>query len=151
MCWDWHFDVNLPLCNMKSILEFNWLPYQSFVDAERTHLIKKELTFCIAWADSDLWRQLKSSNNIGNVGNNDRWNVVHYSTIEKGIEAMFKVLEGTYLNHKQSVWSLSPGGWWDAPFYATSAENWNNNVLNCLNVIVWPEVNENWIFRINPS
>lgn len=120
----------------------------TFERFEEKHWIKKELPFCIAWADSDFWRQLKSKNNIWNVWNNDRWDTVAYETIDDGIEAIFKTLNWTYLKHKQSVWSLSPGGWWDPSYYATSPENWNNNVLNCLNTILDTKINEDWNFRI---
>jgi len=132
----------------EQVLQAHNLPTQPFIENEKKHWIKKELTVCIAWADSSLWKQLKSRNNIGNVGNNDRGQVVHYATIEWGIEAIYKVLNNRYLWHKQSVWSLSPWGGGNAPFYATSPENWNNNVLNCLNTILDSSINESFNFRI---
>lgn len=123
------------------------MPVAPFLEYEQTYKIKKEAIVCIAWADSGLGKKLKSKNNIWNVGNNDRGNVVHFATIEKGIEAMFRVLNNRYLGHKQSIGSLSPGGGGNAPFYATSPENWNNNVLNCLNILLDENIDENWIFR----
>ena len=132
----------------EEVLESHWLPKQHFIDFEEKYKIKKEAVVCIAWADSWLGKMLKSKNNIGNVGNNDRGDVVHFATIEKGIEAMFRVLNNKYLGHKQSIGSLSPWGGGTRPFYATSVENWNINVLNCLNTILDPTINENWNFRI---
>ena len=138
-------------CTYDSVLKSFWLPIEPFIEYEKTYKIKKEAIICIAWADSHLGKKLKSTNNIGNVGNNDRGNVVHFATIEKGIEAMFKVLNNKYLGHKQSIGSLSPWGGGTRPFYATSTENWNNNVLNCLNTIMDKSINENWNFRILPN
>jgi len=131
----------------EEVLESHWLPKQHFIDFEQKYKIKKEAIVCIAWADSGLWKMLKSKNNIGNVGNNDRGDVIHFATIEKGIEAMFKVLNNKYLGHKQSIGSLSPWGGGTRPFYATSQENWNINVLNCLNTILDSSIDESWNFR----
>jgi thermostable 8-oxoguanine DNA glycosylase len=52
---------------MKDILEYNNIPYEPFVEFEEKYKIDKHLPFCIAWADSDMGRMLKSTNNIGNV------------------------------------------------------------------------------------
>lgn len=135
-------------CTFTWVLNRYWIPTQPFIDNETKYWVKKELAVCIAWADSHLGRALKSTNNIWNVGNNDRWQVVHYKTIEAWIEAIYRVLTNKYLWHKQSVWSLSVWGGWSQPRYATSLENWNNNVLNCLNTILDPTINKSRNFRL---
>lgn len=38
----------------------------------RIHKVYPEVILCIAYADSSLGRHLKTTNNFGNVGNNDR-------------------------------------------------------------------------------
>lgn len=117
--------------------------------------IKTEVLVAIAWADSHLWYATKSKNNVGNVGNNDRWDTVEYPTLEAGIRAMGSyALNGTYLSHKRTIWELSC--WWYYsqwlecihPVYATSAENWNINVLNLLSAIYWETVWEDFEFRM---
>lgn len=135
-------------CTFTWVLQRYWLPTQPFVDNETKYWVKKELAVCIAWADSHLGRALKSTNNIWNVGNNDRWQVVHYETIGAWIEAMYRVLTNKYLWHKRSIWSLSVWGGGSKPYYATSPENWNNNVLNCLNTILDPSITEERVFRV---
>lgn len=135
-------------CTFTWVLQRYWLPTQPFIDNEIKYWVKKELAVCIAWADSHLGRALKSTNNIWNVGNNDRWQVVHYKTIGAWIEAMYRVLNNKYLWHKRSVWSLSVWGGGSKPYYATSPENWNNNVLNCLNTILGPSITEERVFRV---
>ena len=124
------------------------IPVEYWYEAEKKHKIKKEVALCIAWADSWLWRYLKTKNNIWNVWNNDRWDKVSYATLYQWVEAIFKTLNNKYLWHKQSIGSLSPWGWWDKPHYATSPDNWNNNLLNCLSVIHWIPINENYLFRL---
>jgi hypothetical protein len=116
------------------------------------------LAISIAKADSSLGNQLKSTNNFGNVWNNDRWDVVHYATKQDGIEAIFRVLNNKYLWNIYTVWYLSCWGkiklWIENCFqnnekvYATSKENWNNNVINTLrNIYKDSSIDENYNFR----
>lgn len=116
--------------------------------------IKTEVLVAIAWADSHLWYATKSKFNIGNVGNNDRWDTVEFPTLEAGIRAMGSyALNGKYLSHKTTVGDLSCWGYYardmecQYPVYATSAENWNVNVLNLLTAIYGEQVDEWFIFR----
>lgn len=113
------------------------------------HGIKPPVLVCIAKADSSLGRELKSSHNYWNVGNNDRGDVVHFGSSIAGIDAMGRVLNNKYLGHKQSIGSLSVWGGGDAPYYATSPENWNNNVINCLRAIYNDyTLDEDFMFRL---
>jgi len=112
------------------------------------HWIRAEVLVCIAKADSSLGRELKTTNNFGNVWNNDRWDRVHFDTAIQWINAIGRVLNNKYLGHKQSIGSLSVWGGGNAPFYATSPENWNNNVLNCLSQIHNKQITEDFMIRI---
>ena len=107
-----------------------WIWFDSNIDPT--------VMLCIAWADSHLWYALKSKNNFGNVGNNDRWDTISYSTPEQGIKAIARVLNNKYLREKQTIWDLSFA--WNCRInctkaYATSKDNRQNNVLNCLSHI----------------
>jgi len=118
------------------------------------------LPICIAWADSHLGKALKSTNNIGNVGNNDRWQVVHYDSMDKGIEAIFRVLNNKYLGWNKQLWELSGEGRQrmsmtgceNAPApkkcYATSKGVWSTNVSNCLSVLHNKDITESYFFRL---
>lgn len=101
---------------------------------------------CIAWADTHLGYATKTKNNIWNVGNTDSGRTRTPTTLEQWIEAIFYTLNNQYLIEKQTIGDLSYAG--DCKIrcdkvYATSTENWNNNVLNCLSLIhkeqIWPE------------
>ena len=107
----------------------------------RLHDIKTEVLVCISFADSSIGKYLKSKNNLGNVGNNDRWDTVDYASLLKGMNAIGEVLNGRYLwqytEVRQLAWSANPS--W--PNYATELTNWyrsNNritNILNCLSLV----------------
>lgn len=130
------------------ISEAHWIAFDYWHEAEATYKIKKEVALCIARADSGLGKYLKTKNNIGNVGNNDRWDKVAFASMQDWVNAIFKVLNNKYLSHKQSIWSLSPWGWWTAPFYATSKENWSVNVRNCLSIIHWQPIGNDYKIRL---
>lgn len=112
--------------------------------------IKTEVIVCIARADSHIWYALKGKNNVGNVWNNDRWDVVNYATLDDGIRAIARTLNNRYLWNKKTIWDLS-GAWYCTTdcgkLYATSKENWNNNVLNCLSFIHQKQINPDFLFR----
>lgn len=113
------------------------------------HGVNVYMLICVAKADTLLGTATKSSFNIGNVGNNDRGNVVHFKDIGAGIDAIGRVLNNKYLSHKQSIGSLTPFGGGSAPFYATSPTgNWYNNVRNCLAEIYDDAtIGPDWKFR----
>ena len=123
--------------------------WEIFKKVGKRYGIKPEFLVCVAKADSSLGKNLKTDNNIGNVGNNDRGNRVHLPDIGSGIDHIGLTLTNKYLAYKQSIGSLTPVGGGTSPFYSTSQEgNWYNNVRNCLAEITNnPTVNADWAFR----
>lgn len=104
----------------------------------------------IAFADTHLWYALKSTNNIWNVGNNDRGSVVEYDSIESWIIAIAYTLNNKYLGNKQTIGDLSFA--WSCQIdctkvYATSNQNWELNVLNTLSNIYRYNINPDFKFR----
>lgn len=137
-----------------SILRSYWHDPKLWNGIAKEQWIKTEVLVAIARADSHLWYATKSKNNVGNVGNNDRWDTVEFKTLEDGIRAMgSRALNGKYLSHKNTIGSLSCWGYYsqwlecEYPVYATSAENWNNNVLNLLSAIYGYDIKEDFDFR----
>ena len=124
------------------------IPIEYWYDSEKKWKVKKEVALCIAWADSWLGKYLKTKNNIGNVGNNDRGDKVNISTLEKWVDIIFQTLNNRYLSHKQSIGSLSIGWWGSKPYYATSDDNWDKNTRNCLGVIHWVAITEDFKIRL---
>jgi len=124
--------------------------------------VSPELLVCIAQADSSLGNALKSQNNIGNVGNNDRGDVIHFETLETAVNHIGLTLNNDLMGGIEKVGHLSQGGrniigsqysCSDAPApykcYASSEYNWNNNVVGCMNEILKVDVDENFKFRTN--
>ena len=149
-------DRTIELLNKYTITRDTYTIWEEF---ENIYWIKKELAIAIAKADSSLWDEMKSINNIGNVGNNDRWDVVSFKTKRDWIEAIFVALNNKYLNTLYTVGYLSEWGrrvvWGmsckvSGEFcYATSEENWNINVINTLRLIYNdPTIDESFEFRI---
>lgn len=130
----------------RVFLRLYWQDYNTWRKYAQKHYIKTEVAMCIAWADTHLWYATKTKNNIGNVGNTDSGRTRTPTTLEQWIEAIFSTLNWKYLWDKQTIWDLSYA--WSCKIdcdkvYATSPENRQNNVLNCLSLIykeqIWPE------------
>lgn len=127
-------------------LKLYWQDYNVWRKYAQKHYIRTEVAMCIAWADTHLWYATKTKNNLWNVGNTDSGRTRTPDTLEQWIEAIFHTLNNQYLWEKQTIWDLSYA--WDCNIdcdkvYATSNENRQNNVLNCLSLIhkkqIWPE------------
>lgn len=119
------------------------------------------LPLCISWADSSLGKALKSTNNVGNVSNNDRWDVKHYDTLEAWIEAIFwHLAHWKYMSWHEIIGTLS-GEWrkrlwlpwcneekdYRKKCYATSLVVHSTNTTNCMSVIHNKVIDENYEFR----
>jgi hypothetical protein len=147
---------------MKSLLQIFWIwnTYESWIKYWNERQIKPEVAVCIAFADTSLWSQTKTANNIWNVWNTDSWKVKYFNSIDWGIGAIFQTLNNKYFKGYNTIWILSQWGrtvtqdkwcWEKGEFcYATSQDNRNNNVLNCIQLLYWhenTEINETFNFR----
>jgi len=120
-----------------------------FVEARNKYGVKEEVLACIAWSETTLGNANKSTSNIMNYGNNDRWNTRDYTgVLENVLATAHGIAQGKYMWGNQILWEMSWGGraelWLPscaeakAPnkCYATSMENWHRNMLNCITFIV---------------
>lgn len=146
---------------MKELL--NKYPYTKWtywiwIQYSKQYNINPAVAIAIAKADSSLGNNLKTTNNIGNVGNSDNGNTITFTTKNKWIEAIYIALTNQYLWKIYTVWYLSEWGrriLWAASCndsgeycYATSEENWNINVINTLRLIYNdPSIDENFNIR----
>jgi hypothetical protein len=115
--------------------------------------IDKDVVICIAFAESTLGRYLSTSNNIGNVGNNDRGDRVAINGVLAGARAIPLTLNNGYLGKYHTIKQLSRYGNKDGKIYASSPINWQTNVLKCLSQIKGYYIPEDFPFRIgvNPN
>ena len=133
---------------MHSLLQAYWHDnYQVWETVARIYRVYPEALICIAYADSSLGRFLKTENNLGNVGNNDRWDRVAYSTIEAGINAIGKTLNNRNLSYIYTINYLSRYGNKTGMVYATSPENQFINMANCLGMIHNKKIDDKRNFR----
>ncbi len=113
--------------------------------------IDRDMVICIAFAESTLGNYLSTSNNIGNVGNNDRGDRVAYGTPYEGARLIPLTLNNGYLGDYHTINQLSRYGNADGKIYASSPINWQTNVLKCLSKIKWYTVPEDFPFRTGPN
>ena len=113
--------------------------------------IDKDVVICIAFAESTLGRYLSTSNNIGNVGNNDRGDRVAINSVLAGARAIPLTLNNGYLGNYHTINQLSRYGNKDGKIYASSPINWQTNVLKCLSQIKGYYIPEDFPFRVGPN
>ena len=113
--------------------------------------IDRDVVICIALAESTLWQYLTTTNNIGNVWNNDRWDRVGYSTPYAGARLIATTLNNQHLWNYHTINQLSRYWNSDWKIYASSPINWQTNVMKCLSKIKWYTVPEDFPFRVWPN
>lgn len=136
---------------MQQLLTHYWRDadelYPAIKTIARIHKVYPEVIICIAYADSSLGKHLKTKNNVGNVGNNDRWDRQDYDNIEQWFNAIGKVLNNKYLSYIYTVDYLSRYKNQTGSIYASSPDNRHNNVTNCLGMIYNKQISDNFAFR----
>lgn len=113
--------------------------------------IDKDMVICIAFAESTLGHYLSTAGNIGNVGNNDRWDRVWFSSAYVGARAIPLTLNNGYLWAYHTINQLSRYGNKEGKIYASSPINRQTNVLKCLSQIKGYYIPEDFPFRIGPN
>ncbi len=113
--------------------------------------IDRDVAICIAFAESTLGNYLSTSNNIGNVGNNDRGDRISFSSALMGAREIANTLNNRHLGHYHTIRQLSRFGNKDGKIYASSSINWQTNVTKCLSQIKGFYVPEDYPFRTGPN
>jgi len=113
--------------------------------------IDPDVAICIWYAESGLWNNTTTKNNIWNVWNNDRWDRVGISTPENGIKSIYYTLNNKYLSKYYTIYRLSRYGNKDTHIYSSSTYNWYKNVVKCLSAIKAHPIDEYYPFRIIPK
>lgn len=115
--------------------------------------IDRDMVICIGFAESSLGKFLSTSNNIGNVGNNDRGDRIAYNNPFNWARLIALTLNNQYLGDYHTIKQLSRYGNEDGKIYASSPINWQSNVQKCLSKIKGFYVPEDYPFRtgVNPN
>ena len=120
-------------------------------DASEGTNIDVDVGICIAFAESTLGRHLSTDNNIGNVGNNDRWDRVAYQSPMAGAKLIYNTLNNRWLWQYHILLDYNGYGNPDGKNYATSKYNWQNNVTKCLTMIKGYYIPDEYPVRIAPN
>jgi hypothetical protein len=135
----------------------NW---QMWIDESLDGNIDPSFVICIWLAESTLWNNLSTAFNVWNVWNNDRWDRVAYKNAEEWIYAIVQTLNNRFLGNYSYLAQLSwwwrkevwLSGCWESPTeycYASSMDNWHNNMKRCLSHLKWVYVDDYYKFRFN--
>ena len=117
---------------------------QLLVTLGHTYKLDPDFIVGICLAESSLGKNLSTTNNFGNVGNNDRGHRQGYETPEQGLEAIYRVLNNKYLGNKATVGEMSGLG---KGYIYASGWNWERNVLRTMTELKGQPVNKDYNFR----
>jgi hypothetical protein len=127
-----------------------WYDESVFIEARNRYWVREEVLACIGRSETTLWLANKSTGNIMNYGNNDRWDTRDYAhVLDNVMAAAHWIADWKYMWGNTILWEMSQ--WWrialwlpwcsesSAPnkCYATSEENWRRNMHNCLTFMYW--------------
>lgn len=127
----------------NSIFSDPWL----WLEAAKGTWIDPIFGICIGAAETS-YRNFKSGNNIGNVGNNDRGDTVIYDSPTAWVRAIYQTLGNKYLGEYTMMNQLSRFGNDDGSIYASDPINRQKNIMRCLSMIYEVNVPEDYFFRI---
>lgn len=145
----------------SKLLQYWWDNYDERDRLARKYGYKTEFLVCLAQAETWIWHNKKTKHNYFNCWNNDRGDTITFWSLENAISSLHNIcLNGTYLknkttlshlapNHKDSSCQTNPGQEGCKYVYASSPENWTNNVRNCLSNIHQKEITVEYEFRLN--
>lgn len=113
--------------------------------------IDPSFVMCVWLAETTLGKYLKTSYNIGNVGNTDSGSTYSFSSAREGIHWMTVTFNNKYLSQYDEIRQLSRYGNKDTskPIYASSDFNWHNNIIKCMSHIKWHFIPDNYSFRLS--
>jgi len=106
---------------------------------------------CIGLAETRLGHTLKTPYNVGNVGNTDSGGTYQFSSPGEWIHWMTKTLNNKYLWEYTQLSQLSGYGNTTGAIYASSPQNWHNNMIKCLSALKWEHISDEFEFRIQPT
>lgn len=147
MSWNSIMERRMAFLQLYGMGIFRQVPFRE--DAAAGTNIDVDMGICIAFAESTMGKYLSTENNIGNVGNNDRWDRVPFGSALAGARSIYNTLNNTYLWDYNRIDELSRYGNKQWSIYASSAFNRQNNVMRCLTMIKWYYVPEDYPFRIS--
>ncbi len=135
------------LIKKYAIWDFN--NWQMWVDESLAWNVDPSFVMCVWLAESWLWKNLKTPYNIWNIWNTDSWATITFPNARSWLYSMVKAFNNKYLWQYNEVRQLSR--YWNKdpkkPIYASSPDNWHNNVIKCLSHLKWDYIPDDYNFR----
>jgi hypothetical protein len=123
--------------------------------------IKPEFAICLSQAETWVGKHLKTEHGYFNCWNTDSWRTMSFESLQHSFRGLGDLcLNWRYLsakttlahltpNHKLSHCSTNPQSDSACKYvYASSPENWWNNVISCLSNIHNKQIDMNFEFRL---
>lgn len=125
----------------------NWsLWVEEWINAK----IDPTFLMCVWLAETSLWKNLKTPYNVWNVWNTDSGDTKYFTSASQWVRAMTQTFNNKYLSQYNEIKLLSR--YWNLddkkPIYASSSENWHNNIISCMSYIKWRFISDNYNFRL---
>ncbi len=134
------------LLNQYATSDFrNW---DMWVDTALDERIDPSFLMCVWLAETTLGNHLKTSYNIGNIGNTDSWSTYEFASAQEGLSWMSKTFNNQFLSKYMKLSELSRWGNDTGSIYASSNANWHNNIVKCLSALKGRFVEDDYHFRI---
>ncbi len=123
----------------------NW---EMWIEESLNWNIDPTFTMCVWLAETGLWRNSLTKNNVWNIWNNDRWDKRVIDTPRLWVIAMIKTFNNRYLGHHTEVQQLSRYWNKEGTIYASDPIHWHSNVTKCMSSIKGYYIPDNYNFRL---
>lgn len=110
--------------------------------------IDPSFLMCVWLAETGLGNNLKTRYNIWNIWNTDSWATSEFRWPRDGIYRMVKTLNNQYLGDYTKLEELSRYGNKAGKIYASSSDNWHNNIIKCISALKKQHIPDDYNFRI---
>lgn len=110
--------------------------------------IDPSFTMCIGLAETGLGRNLKTDYNVGNIGNTDSGATKLYPNARSWVYWIVKTLNNKFLSGYTKILELSRYGNKTGAIYASSSDNWHNNIVKCMSQLKQKYISDDYPFRL---
>ena len=146
----WNNEIERQKNFLKKYARWPFQNWSAWVEEWIEAKIDPTFLMCVWLAETWLWRNLKTPYNVWNVWNNDSWDTVAFSSANEWILAMTQTFNNQYLKQYNEIKLLSR--YWNfdlkKPIYASSPDNWHNNIVTCMSFIKWRYISDSFNFRL---
>lgn len=133
---------------LKTYATPDFQSWDMWVDTALEWGVDPSFMMCIGLAETTLGNRLKTSYNIGNIGNTDSGSTYSFNSAQEGLYWMTATFNNRFLGKYTKLSELSRWGNPDGAIYASSNSNWHNNTVRCLSALKWRFVEDDFKFRV---